>query len=60
VRVKNYEAPHYAVSPILLLFLLGPNILFNNLFSNTICLFFSRNMREQVPHPYGTAAVVIL
>jgi hypothetical protein len=31
---------------------LGPNILLSILFSNTLSLFSSLNVRDQVPHPY--------
>ena len=34
--------------------LLGPNILFNTLFSNTISLCSSINVSDQVSHPYPT------
>jgi hypothetical protein len=32
----------------------GPNILFNTLFSNTLSLCSSLNVRDQVTHPYKT------
>ena len=35
--------------------LLGPNILLSTLFSNTLSLRFSLNVRDQVSHPYETA-----
>jgi hypothetical protein len=34
-------------------FLLGPNILLNTLFSDTLSLCFSLNVRHQVSHPYN-------
>jgi len=46
VQRISYEAPHYATAS-----LLGPNILFSTLFSNTLNLCSSLNVREQVSHP---------
>ena len=34
--------------------LLGPNILLNTIFSNTLSFLSSRNVKDQVPHPYKT------
>jgi hypothetical protein len=34
--------------------LFGPNILLNTLFSNTLSLCSSLNVRDQVAHPYRT------
>jgi hypothetical protein len=52
----NYEVPHCATSSIPLSpqILLGPNILLTTLFSNTLSLCFSLNMRDQVSHSYKT------
>ena len=36
--------------------LLGPNILLNTMFSNTLSFLSSRNVNDQVPHPYKTTA----
>jgi hypothetical protein len=37
----------------------GPNILQSTLFSNTLNLCFSLNMKDQVPHPYKTTGKII-
>jgi len=34
--------------------LLGPNILLNTMFSNTLSFLSSRNVNDQVSHPYKT------
>ena len=46
-------------SPITL-FLLGPNILLNTIFSNTLSLRSSLNMSDQVSHPYKTTGKIIV
>ena len=38
--------------------LLGPNILLNTLFSNTLSLCSSRNVSDQVSHPYKTTGKI--
>jgi len=40
--------------------LLGPNILFNTLFSNTLSLCSSLNVSDQVWHPYKTRDNIIV
>jgi hypothetical protein len=40
--------------------LLGPNILPNTLFSNTLSLCSSLNLRDQVSHPYRTTGKIIV
>jgi len=40
--------------------LLGPNILLNTLFSNTLCFLSSRNVSDQVSHPYKTTGKIIV
>src|SRR5215468_4846925 len=40
--------------------LLGPNILLNTLFSNTISLCFSLNVSDQVSHPYKTRGRIMV
>jgi hypothetical protein len=41
--------------------LLGPNILLNTMFSNTLSFPCSRNISDQVPHPYKrTGKIVVL
>ena len=39
--------------------LLGPNILLNTMFSNTLSFFSSRNVNDQVSHPYKTTGKII-
>ena len=39
--------------------LLGPNILLNTMFSNTLNLLSSRNVSDQVSHPYKTTGKII-
>ena len=40
--------------------LLGPNILLNTMFSNTLSFLSSRNVSNQVSHPYKTTAQIIV
>jgi hypothetical protein len=40
-------------------FLLGPNILVNSIFSNTLILRFFDNVSDQVSHPYKTTDNII-
>ena len=40
--------------------LLGPNILLNIMFSNTLCFLSSRNVSDQVSHPYKTTGKIIV
>jgi len=40
--------------------LLGPNILFNTLFSNTLSLLSPLNVSDQVSHPYRTTFKIII
>jgi hypothetical protein len=41
--------------------LLGPNTLLNTLFSNTLSLRSSLNVRDQVSHPYkATGKIIVL
>ena len=40
--------------------LLGPNILLNTLFSNTLSLCSSLNVKDQVSHPYKTRGKIIV
>jgi len=39
--------------------LLGPNMLLNTLFSNTLSLYSSLNVSDQVSHPYRTTGNII-
>jgi hypothetical protein len=47
---------HYPVTS----FLLGPKILLNTLFSNTLSLRSSLNVSDQVSHPYKTTGKIIV
>ena len=40
--------------------LLGPNILLNTMFSNTFSFLSSRNVNDQVSHPYKTTGKIIV
>jgi hypothetical protein len=40
--------------------LFGPNILLSTLFSNTLRVCFSLNVRDQVSHPYRTKGKIIV
>ena len=40
--------------------LLGPNILLNTMFSNTLGFLSSRNVSDQVSHPYKTTGKIIV
>ena len=40
--------------------LLGPNILLNAIFSNTLSFLSSRNVNDQVSHPYKTTGKIII
>jgi hypothetical protein len=42
------------LQPIVILSLFGPNILLSILFSNTLSLCFSLNVRDRISHPYKT------
>ena len=49
------------LSPLLCyLTLLGPNILLNTLFSNTLSLSYSLNASDQVSHKYKTTGKIIV
>jgi hypothetical protein len=39
-------------------YLFGPNILLNTLFSNTLGLYSSLNVRDQVSHPYIDSYII--
>jgi hypothetical protein len=49
----------FLYSPVTSSFL-GPNILLNTLFSNTLKLRFSYNVSYQVSHPYKTTEKIII
>jgi hypothetical protein len=61
-KSTSYEAPHYAVfsKPSATSSLFGPNVLLNALFSNTLSLCSSLNVRDQVSHPYRTSGKIIV
>jgi len=40
--------------------LLGPNILLNTMFSSTLSFFSSRNVSDQVSHPYKTTGKIVV
>ena len=40
--------------------LLGPNILLHTMFSNTLSFLSSRNVKDQVSHPYKTTGKIIV
>ena len=40
--------------------LLGPNILLNTMFSNNLSFLSSRNVNDQVSHPYKTTGKIII
>ena len=40
--------------------LLGPNILLNTMFSNTLSFLSSRNVSDQVSHPYKTTGKILV
>ena len=48
--------PHSSVTSSLL----RPNILLNTIFSNTLSFLSSRNVSDQVSHPYKTGKIIIL
>ena len=61
VRSKNHLAPRYAVSSTpRYLALLGPNILLNTVFSNTLSFLSSRNVSDQASYPYKTTGKIIV
>jgi hypothetical protein len=58
VKSTNHGAPHYAV--FFYTSLLGASILFSTLFSNTLSLCPSLDVRDQVSHPYKTTGKIIV
>ena len=62
VGSTNHLAPRYAISsiPPVTSSLLGPNILLNTMFSNTLSFISSRNVSDQVSHPYKTTGKIIV
>jgi hypothetical protein len=62
VKNTNYEAPHYAAFTNLLSLssLFGPNNPLNNIFSDTLSLCSSLNVRNQISHPYTITGKIII
>ena len=62
VRSTNHLAPRYAISSIPpgTSSFLGPNILLNTMFSNTLSFISSRNVSDQVPKPYKKIGKIIV
>ena len=62
VRSTNHLAPRYAISsiPTVTSSLLAPNILLNIMFSKTLSSLSSRNVNDQVSHPYKTTDKIIV
>jgi hypothetical protein len=60
-KSTDHEALRYAVFSILVTSsLFGSNILLSTLFSNTISLCPSLNVRDQVSHPYKTTSKILV
>jgi len=57
----NHEATRYVIfqSPVTST-LFRPNIFLSTLFSNTLSLCSSVNVRERAPHPYKTGKITAL
>ena len=51
-----YNLLHYPVTS----WFVGPNILLNTMFSKTFSFLSSRNVSDQVSHPYKTTGIVIV
>jgi len=58
-RLLSSSLCSFLHSPVIS-FLLGPNILLNTLFSNTLSLFTSFNVSDQVSHPYKTTGKIVV
>jgi hypothetical protein len=56
MKFLTMQLPHSAVTSSLL----GPNILLRTLFSNTLSLRSSLNVRDQVSHPYKTTGRIMV
>jgi hypothetical protein len=48
------------IQPLVTWFLFGPNILLSILFSNTLSLCYSLNVRDQVSHSYRITGKIIV
>jgi hypothetical protein len=51
-RVLSYSLRSFLHSPVVTSSILGPHILLNALFSNTLNLRTFHNVKDQVSHPY--------
>jgi len=58
-RSLSFSLRSFFLSPVTLSFL-GPNILLNTLFSNTLSLLSSLNISDQVSHPHKTTGKIIV
>jgi hypothetical protein len=56
---RRVQVTQFFQSPVIS-FLFGPNILINTLFSNTLSVFGSCNIRDDVLHPYRTSSQIIV
>ena len=59
VQIFSFSLCSLLHSPITS-FLLGPNILLNTIFSNTLSFHSSLNVSDQVSHPYKTTGKIIV
>jgi len=56
----DHKAPHYVVFSPVTSSLLGPNILLNTLFSDTLIPLSSLNVSYKVSHAYKTTGKIIV
>ena len=58
---KSFSSSLYNLLPSpVTSYLLGPNILLNTMFSNTLSFLSSRRVNDQVSHPYKTTGKIIV
>jgi hypothetical protein len=55
-KLWSYSLCNFLQPPVISS-LFGSNILVNTLFSNTLSLFSSLNVRDKVSHPYKTTGI---
>ena len=60
MNATNYKVPHCGAFPTPFSSLLGPNTLLRILFSNTLMLHSSLNVRDHVSQPYSTTGNIIV
>jgi len=60
VNGTNYEVPHCGAFSIPIIIPLGPNIRLRILFSNTLSLYSSLNVRDHFSQPYSTTGYIIV